>query len=112
MNKHMDDLDLERDLRQAFRKTEAPAGLTARVLQRTVARTTSEEHIAWWRRPALAWSLASVLVLGAVGGTESWRAHEQRVEGERAKAQLMLALRITGQKVQFAQSKLRQESAR
>ena len=109
----MDDLELERELREAFRRTEAPAGFSARVLERTVGRRSGEETPgAWWRRPALAWSLASVMVVAAVGGTELWRAHEERVEGERAKAQLMLALRITGQKVQFAQSKLREESAR
>jgi hypothetical protein len=102
----MDDRELERELRETLRRTQAPAGFSARVFERTSGKAAAA---AWWRRPALAWSLASVLLVSAVGGTEAWHAHHERVEGERAKAELMLALRITGQKIQFAQSKLRGE---
>ena len=98
-------MNFERDLERALRR-EAPApGLADRVLAR-VEREEAAVRRAWprgWRAMA-----ASLLLTAAVGGWVAREAAERRrVEGERAREQVLLALRITGEKVRQAQSEVR-----
>ena len=93
-------MSLENELRQALRRVPAPEGFAERVLAR-VNEPHRESRPAWWR------AVAATLLLGAIFG--GWGAHEtmRRREGERAREQVLLALRITGEKVAHAQRGVR-----
>jgi hypothetical protein len=93
-------MNLEDDLKRALRRESPPAGFASRVLQR-IEHPDRIEHAAapkrkWWR--AVAASLTLTALLGAWGAREV----QQRREGERAKEQVLLALRIAGEKVRYA----------
>lgn len=81
----------EQELREHLQPRQAPQGFADRVIGRVAART--EGHSFWM--PVWRWAMAAVL-LGAVltGSVEHDR--RQRIEGERARDQVLLALRITG----------------
>lgn len=90
-------MNLETDLRRALRRESPPAGFASRVLERI----EKPRPRRWWRAVAASLTLTAIL-----GG---WAAHQihQRREGERAKEQVLLALRIAGEKVRYAQSEVR-----
>jgi hypothetical protein len=99
---------LEDELRNAMRREEPPEGF----FERTLARTSAPRQNAWAgivARHGMRWALAGALCLVlAVGGMEFRRAEAERARGEAARAQLILALRITADKLQFAQAKAQQ----
>jgi hypothetical protein len=80
-------MNLDEELKLALRRKEPPPGFRDRVLAAT-------------RRPRQTWRplAAAALLTLVIGGTT---AHyiEQRREGQRAKAQVLQALRITSQKL-------------
>lgn len=92
-------MNLENDLKRALRRESPPAGFSSRVLER-IARDEAPKR-KWWR--AVAASLTLTAILGAWGAREM----HQRREGERAKEQVLLALRIAGEKVRYAQDEVR-----
>lgn len=94
-------MNLESDLRSALRRESPPEGFASRVLRRVAEDEARKRRHPWWR--AVAASLTLTAILGA------WGAHEihQRREGERAREQVLLALRIAGEKVRIAQSEVR-----
>ena len=90
-------MNLEPELKHALRRVPAPEGFAERVLAR-VKEPHRESRRPWWRAVAATFLLATIL-----GG---WGAHEmieRRREGERAREQVLLALRITGEKLANAQ---------
>jgi hypothetical protein len=99
---------LEDELRNAMRREEPPEGF----VERTLARASAPRQNAWigiFARQGVRWALAGALCLVlAVAGIEFKRAQVERARGEAAKAQLMLALRITADKLQLAQEKAQQ----
>ena len=98
-------MNLENDLRRALRHESPEPGFANRVLARIEADLRSAPPPAsrtrWWRAIA-----ASVMLTAVLGG---WAAHEirERREGERAKQQVLLAMRIAGEKVRYAQEEVR-----
>src|SRR5262249_5815811 len=96
-------MSLENDLRQAMRRVPAPEGFAERVLARVEDRRSrlsgqaGSPVLHGWRAAAATFLLAAIL-----GG---WGAHEtmRRREGERARQQVLLALRIAGTQVARAQ---------
>jgi hypothetical protein len=92
-------MNIEDNLRAALRREDPPPGFASRVLERMPPR----RNHAWqhWRWAAA----AAVLVVFVFSGVEYRRA-QQRMAGERAKQQLMLALQITGSKVHVVQQKI------
>ncbi|HTY64337.1 MAG TPA: hypothetical protein VMG30_18955 [Acidobacteriota bacterium] len=102
---------LENELRNAMRREEPPEGFAGRVL----ARTQETKQGAWtgiFASRSLRWALAGAMCLAlAVAGIEHKRAQDERARGEAAKQQLMLALRITADKLQIAQEKVQQHSS-
>ena len=98
-------MSLENDLREAMRRVPAPEGFAERVVAR-VKEPQRESRPAWWRAAAATFLLAAIL-----GG---WGAHEtmRRREGERARQQVLLALRIAGTHVARAQAEAREHMAR
>ena len=81
--------------------------------------------VAWFELPKLGWATAgalAVVLFAALFGVMRYREHQQelrrqaeiaaQVEGERAKEQVMLAMRIASAKLNLAQKKVQQTSQR
>ncbi|HKO57347.1 MAG TPA: hypothetical protein VJ276_15840 [Thermoanaerobaculia bacterium] len=89
-------MNLDHELRAALqRKTPAP-GLAERVLARAGEAPRKPRRVQW----AVA---ASLILTASLAG---WTAH-RRAEGERAREQVLLAMRIAGSKVAYAQQQVR-----
>jgi hypothetical protein len=94
-------MSLENDLKHALHRQSPAPGFASRVMERI----EREEHHArpvWWRAVA-----ASLTLTALLGGWAAHTMYEHREE-ERAKEQLILALRIAGQKVHYAQQEVRE----
>lgn len=97
--------DFEQHLRDQLALRSAPAGFADRVMARIAPRP--QQPLFYWR-PLWSWTaVAAVLVLAVFGGVEHDR--QQRIEGERARAQVLLALRITGTTLHDVQQKISAE---
>ena len=97
-------MDLENDLSRALRRESPAPGFADRVMariEREEAAAPRRTRPVWWRAAA-----ASLVLTATVGG---WAAHEyhQYRQTLRAKEQVLLALRITGSKVRYAQQEVR-----
>ena len=88
-----------RELSESLKRREPPPGFAERVLAHTFA--TEKPGISGWR-----WLAVAALVLLMVGGIAFVREQRRQAESERAKQQLMVALRITGSKLRSVQEKL------
>jgi len=104
--------NLEDDLRIALRREEPAADFTERVLARLnqpFAEPTWRERLAvLMRPPRLQWAALAVIVSITIpAATVRYRNEVQyRAEGERAKAQLLFAVRVAGSKLHRAQRKV------
>jgi hypothetical protein len=87
---------LDDELRIAMGRIEPPEGFAERVLAGAPHRRTARS---WW-----AAAIAAAVLLAA--GLQFEHRRRIRVEGERAKQQVMLALQITGSKLHFVKEKL------
>jgi len=83
--------ELEDRLRRAFEREEPPAGFAERVIARTRAARTPPRWLA---------AAAAALVLTAAGYAYRWH------EGQRAKREVLLALRITSAKLTHIQAQV------
>lgn len=98
--------DLERQLRNALERKDAPAWFEAKVMA-AVARQADRRQ-SWWRRVfdrrarwMSAAAAAAMVVSGVVWQHERIAAlNAERAAGEAAKARLQLALRVTSVKLQ------------
>lgn len=103
-------MELEKDLERLLRRERPPAGFAARVMQRIETEGGGRGRLSsfgggWWR------AMAAALLLTIIGG--GWIAHHQleRREGERARAQVLLALQITSAKMHAAREHVRELGA-
>jgi hypothetical protein len=86
--------DIDRELREALRRKQPSAGFASRVAERVEQSRGPRPHR--WR-----WIPASIAACLAVfAGDVYWERYRQP---ERAKEQLMLALQITGQKLNLVE---------
>ncbi len=105
-------MDLDRELENALRRSAPPAGFAARVMARIEAEEGSRRPFGrpsvrrGWRAVA-----AGILLTAIAGGWAAQRAIERR-EGERARDEVMVALRIAGSKVRAAQQHVRDVGSR
>jgi hypothetical protein len=92
-------MHIESDLKRALRRESPPAGFAERVMARVGERRP--------RRSSMRTIAAAVLLTAIAGG---WAAHQEirRREGERARDEVMLALRIAGAKVRTAEQHVRE----
>jgi hypothetical protein len=97
-----DDTRFEDQLTRAFRADDPGEAFTQRVLNRLTveaARPAPPARVGWWVALPFAASLAI-----AVGGA-AWVQHARYVEeGERARAQVLTALRLTSEKLNVVRS--------
>jgi hypothetical protein len=104
---------LEDELRRALKRKQPSGGFTERVLALAADSTSHGSWFYLFARRNLRWALAGgmCLLLVAAGlGYLHW--HEQQLRGEKAKAQLLQALRITADKLEIAQVKVQQHGIR
>ena len=71
------------------------------MLARALAAEQPRKRPAWWRAAAASVALATLL-----GGYTTWRVVEHR-RGERAREQVLQAMRIASEKVHYAQQEVR-----
>ena len=87
--------DFEKELQQALQRRPAPPSLKRKIMDRRGLLTIERRHSHWvvWQRVA-----AGLLVAAMLGGAMQWKLHrdEERRQGEEARRQVMIALRITG----------------
>ena len=97
--------DLEHWLRQGLRPRRTPAGFSARLMARLpeTSRSFRKKRTFWV--PAARWATAVVL-LGIAGGSYWQHQQQERVAGERARAQLFLALRMSAATLNDVQHKV------
>jgi hypothetical protein len=89
-------------LKRALRPQSPAPGFASRVMQR-IARDERPARRPWWRAVA-----ASLTLTALIGGGIAYEGHQRRVrEGEQAREQVLLALRIAGEKVRYAQNEVR-----
>ena len=101
---------LDDALREALRREEPPEGFAERVLAKVEVRRVKA---GWWaalleafRSPRLEFAAALACIVLLVGGFEYARWRDERIRGERAKQEYMLALRIAGGKLQAARAQV------
>jgi hypothetical protein len=100
----MDD-ELEQALREALRRPSPSPGFTARVLARAAREGRRPRRWGLLAVPQPGWAVAALLLVAVAGGAARYERHR---EGERAKEQVMTALRITGAKLELARAKVQQ----
>jgi len=106
----------EDELKNALQLQEAPDGFADRVLARTAGQAPRPLRSTWrdslWNvfaQPLLRWAaVAAVSVALVAGGIHYRNVQRERAQGEAAKEQLLLALRIAGSKLQLAKAKVDQ----
>ena len=103
----------EEELKSALRRQEAPAGFAERVLARVAKETATEPAprrnpwLTFFMQPLVRWASAAALAAALIAGGIHYRnLQRERAQGEAAKQQLMLALRIAGTKLQLAKAKV------
>ena len=118
---HMNPIDqnpnrLENALKDALRREEVPENFAAKVLTRVAQKSAEGEPQHSWlsvfSRPSLRWAaVAAVSICITLGALHYRHLQRERAQGEAAKQQLMLALRIAGTKLQLAKSKVNEINA-
>ena len=97
-------------MKEALSRREPPAGFTERVLARAAeqeARSSPfERFLELFRGPRLRWAGALAAVVLIVAGAQYHSVRQQRIQGERAKEQVLLALRITADQLHFTRQKV------
>jgi hypothetical protein len=97
--------DFEKELRAQLQARSAPGGFADRVMARVPMRQAPRGTFLGFGLPVWRWAVAAVLVAVMVlGGIE--RDHQRRLAGERAREQVLLALRITGSTLRNVQQKV------
>lgn len=97
--------EIERKLSEALRRKRAPERFAGRVMARlpeTAAAERGKPATMPPRRPWLALALAAGLALASFGGVR----YQQYRQGQEVKRQLLLALRIAGEKLTLAQHRV------
>ncbi len=96
-------------LRRSLRREEAPPGFAERVLARTAASPSVgfwEELRAAFRPVPVRWAAVIALALVFGMGLRYNAERQRRAEGEAAKAQVLMAIRITAEKLEFTRQKV------
>lgn len=103
---------LEDALKTALRRENAPDGFAAAVLTRvaqrdSVADAEQRNWFAVFSQPLLRWAAFAAVSIALITSAVYYRhLQRERAQGEAAKQQLMLALRIAGSKLQLAKEKV------
>ena len=88
----------EDDLKQALRRVDPPEGFERRLFARLSAAVPPPPARPREHRVA-AWAVAAGLIFASFGGVTVYRQYQQQRRALDARDQLLLALRVTGQKL-------------
>lgn len=91
----------EKDLRQALERKDAPEWFVDGVMAKVKAEGAKPRRV--WFSGWMRWAAAVATLAVVFGGVQWERARQERAAGEQAKAELMFALRVTGEKLRMAQ---------
>ena len=101
---------LEDALREALRRKAPPEGFAERVLARHAAPAPKpgpwEAFRLWFQLPSPRWAAAAALTVVLLAGYQYTVEQRRRAQGEAAREQVLLALRITADKVEYARAKV------
>jgi hypothetical protein len=103
------------DLRRALERVDPPEGFADRILQHALASPKQSKAGQAGGAKAgatpIKWAIAATLVLATLGGGGVWyRAEERRKEqGEEAKRQVLVSLRIAGGKLKSIETRINRE---
>jgi negative regulator of sigma E activity len=103
-------MTLESHLRDALRRESPPTGFASRVMDRIAEEEMRSQASPSGRSTHRRWRAvaASLMLATLLGGYSAHRIAEQRrIEGEQARDQVLLAMRITGEKMRYAQQEVR-----
>jgi hypothetical protein len=100
--------NLEDELRNALRRKQPSEGFAERVIKKAAEEPRGSWFEAFTKRGLSYAVVGAVCLVMVVIGIRYRQAYEEHAQGEEAKAQLMQALRITADKLQFAQLKIQQ----
>jgi hypothetical protein len=104
-------MNLESDLRAAFKRKPAPPDFAVHVLARLEHRDVAPVNVVARsaRRLPVRWlAAAAAVVLLAIGGADYYIRQQTIAEAERVKKDAMLALHIAGEKLALVQRKLQE----
>jgi hypothetical protein len=104
-------MNLEDDLRRAFRRKPAPPDFADRVLKRLKQRdVVPATTVSSSPRPlAVRWlAAAAAITLVAIGSAQYYTQQETVAEAERVQQEVRLALQIAGEKLALVQRKLQE----
>ena len=97
--------DFEQELREQLTARNAPEGFADRVMARVAER---RERRRWFLQPVWQWATAAALAAVLAAGAGIQHQREQRRKGEEARAQVLLALRITGTTLREVERRINQ----
>ena len=83
----------EDDLKLALRRVDPPPGFERRVFARLAGASPPQQH------RIAAWAVAAGLIFASFGGVAVYQQYQQQRRALEARDQLLLALRVTGQKL-------------
>jgi hypothetical protein len=93
----------EDELRRALRRIDPPTGFADRVIAMAASGATPRrEQPGAWASMRLA--AAAVLAIAIAGGVVWYRGEQRRQAGEEARRQVLLSLRIAGEKLQLVRA--------
>jgi len=98
--------NFERELREQLTARTAPEGFADRVMARMEERDAAPERRRWFRQPVWRWAAATALTAVVAAGGGTLYEHQRQVQGEQARAQVLLALRITGTTLRDVERKI------
>ena len=94
---------LENDFRAALSREPAPDWFAERVMARVREQKPQPKPGHGWLR----WAAVVAMLVVVVAGVRFDQVRRERLAGEQAKEQLMLALQVTGSKLHMAQVRVR-----
>jgi len=114
---HPDLNQIEKQLKNALRRQNAPADFAEQVLARLAAHNSipqvrRDPRWSIFTQPLVRWTaISATATCLVIGGIHYRSLRRERAKGEAAKQQLMLALRIAGSKLQLAKAKVNEINA-
>ena len=106
---------LEDALREALRRKAPPEGFAERVLARQTVPTPKpgpwEAFRLWFQLPSSRWVAAAALTVVLLAGYQYTAERRRRAQGEAAKEQVLMALRITAEKLEYTRAKVEQAAS-
>ncbi|MCP5111076.1 MAG: hypothetical protein GY953_09595 [bacterium] len=100
----------DESMKEALGRREPPAGFTEKVLARAAEQSRRRSRwqalLAMFQGPRMRWAVAVAAVALMVAGAQLYSERQERLRGEHAKQQVLLALKITANQLQSTRQKV------